>query len=339
MSSSASSNSTMPHIIPQGYLLSQLIVGFILATSAVVSNVILLITIYRSKLWRTPVTLLVINLSVCDFLSGMVPGYGSFYYDINLFMDQTREHLLGLRLAIIFAAVVTNIVASCTIAAMAFDRLFAVSSPLEYKMRATITKIKVFIAVVWIYAVLFSSLATVVSRTAFVLLYCHLHVSLPVIVLAVVYGKTYRALRCHNSQLRNVSAAGGNDLQQMTFAHRNRERRMITAFLMVLVLFYVSFAPQFIAHNILIARPSFAEKESFRFFLYASNKFLLVNCSLNPFIYAWRIPKYREAFKMVFRGFRYQTSSENNVTDNSNAMQVPSKADVDSEPTVSKIGT
>ena len=299
------SNSTSSNIIPQSYLLSQIIVSFLLATPAVLSNVILLFTVYRSHLWRTPVNLLVINLSVSDFLSGMIPGFGSLYYDINLLIDQTRENLSGLRLALIISAVVTNIVASCTIAAMSFDRFFAVSSPFQYKRRVTRTKIKVFIAIIWIYAVLFSSLAMGVSTSAFVLLYCHVHVSFPLLVFPVVYWKTHRALQCHNNQVRNISSAmNGRDLERMAFAHRNRERKMISAFLIVLVLFYATFAPQYITQNILVFHPSTLELESFKFFLYASNKFLLVNCSLNPFIYAWRIPKYRKAFKEVFKGCR-----------------------------------
>ena len=309
----SSPNSTTSSVIPQGYLLSQIIVSFLLATPAVLSNLVLLFTIYRSQLWRTPVTLLVINLSVCDCLSGMVPGFGSLYYDINLFIDRTRENLLGLRLALIISAVVTNIVASCTIAAMSFDRFFAVSSPLQYKGRVTTRKIRVFIAIVWIYAVLFSCLAMFVSVSTFVLLYCHLHVSLPLIILPVVYWRTYCALRCHNNQVQNV--AEGTGVEQIAFAHRNRERKMISTFLIVLVLFYTTFAPQYIAQNMLVFEPSYAEMESFNFFLYASNRFLLVNCSLNPFIYAWRIPKYRNAFKEVFKGWRCRKKSQHNVAD------------------------
>ena len=78
---------------------------------------------------------------------------------------------------------------------------------------------------------------------------------------------------------------------------------MISAFLVVLVLFYTTFAPQFIAQNMLVAKPSLSKIESFNFFLYASNKFLLVNSFLNPFIYAWRIAQYKKAFQEVFRGF------------------------------------
>lgn len=332
----SSSKSTASNSIPQGYLLAQVIVSFVLATPAVISNVILLFTIHRSKIWRSQVTLLVINLSVCDFITGLLPGYGSLYYDINLFMGQTRERLLGSRLVITFAAVVTNIVASCTIAAMAFDRLLAVASPLRYKMRVSSKKIKIFIAVIWIYSLLFSSLAMVLSNTAFVLLYCHLHVSLPLIVLPVVYWKTYSALRYHNNCMRSVSQTDVRNMEQMTLAHRNRERRMISAFLIVLVLFYLTFAPQYIAQNMLVALPSLLRKESFRFFLYTSNKVLLVNCSLNPFIYAWRIPKYRKAFKDAFKGFRCRRrNSQYNVSDAFRMMHV-SPTDTDSsDPAVS----
>ena len=45
---------------------------------------------YRSPeevIFEAGVKLLVINLSVCDFLTGMVPGY-SLYYDINLFIGK-----------------------------------------------------------------------------------------------------------------------------------------------------------------------------------------------------------------------------------------------------------
>ena len=309
-SSNGSASVADPKGIPEGYLLSQIVVALLTATPAVISNVILLTTISRGQLWRTPVTLLVINLSVCDLMSGMVPGFGSVYYDIVLFMERTRKNLLGARLAIVIAAVITNIVSSCTVAAMAFDRLFAVSSPLHYKTRVTKTKIKVFIAVSWIYAVLFASLARVLrSKTVFILLYCHLHVTLPLIVLPVVYWKTCRALRSHNNQVRNMSQDAG----QMSSAHRNRERKTISAFLMILFLFYVTFAPQYISQNMLIAEPSLAQMESFNFFLYTSNKFLLVKCSLNPFIYAWRIPQYRKAFKTVFSGFRCPKKSDYNA--------------------------
>ena len=117
------------------------------------------------------------------------------------------------------------------------------------------------------------------------------------IILPVVYWKVYSALRSHNNRVGNLA----DRRQAMDFAHRNRERKIISAFLLVLVLFYVTFLPQFIAQNMLVVQPFYLNVESFIFLLYASYKVVLLNSSLNPCMYAWRIPKYRRAFKEVFR--------------------------------------
>ena len=140
-----------------------------------------------------------------------------------------------------------------------------------------------------------------VARSLFVLLYCHLHMSVPLIILPVVYWKTFRALRLHNDQVQNV--ADGHGREQMDIVHRNRERKMISAFLLVVVALYVVFAPNFIAFNLYVLYPSLIKKQSsFQFLFGISDKLLLVNCILNPFIYAWRIPNYRRAFREVFSG-------------------------------------
>ena len=286
------------------FFISQAILSIVFATSALLSNVFLMITVCRNtnlnqRIWQTHATYFVVNLSICDLLAGLVPGYGGLFYNISILRGQTRESLVGLQSLIVAAAVMTNIVSSCTIVLMSYDRWLAVSSPLLYKARVTKAKIKAAIASTWIYSLIFSSLPFLgVALSLFSLLYCHLHVSVPLIILPVLYWKTLRALRHHNNQVQDV--ADDNGRRQIDEAHRNRERKMVSAFLLILVFFYLSFGPQFIAQNVLVFCPDAINQESFSFFLYASNKFLLVNCCLNPFIYAWRIPTYRRAFREIF---------------------------------------
>ena len=286
------------------FFISQAILSIVFATSALLSNVFLMITVCRNtnlnqRIWQTHATYFVVNLSICDLLAGLVPGYGGLFYNISILRGQTRESLVGLQSVIVAAAVMTNIVSSCTIVLMSYDRWLAVSSPLHYKARVTKAKIKAAIASTWIYSLIFSSLPFLgVALSLFSLLYCHLHVSVPLIILPVLYWKTLRALRHHNNQVQDV--ADDNGRRQIDEAHRNRERKMVSAFLLILVFFYLSFGPQFIAQNVLVFCPDAINQESFSFFLYASNKFLLVNCCLNPFIYAWRIPTYRRAFREIF---------------------------------------
>ena len=286
------------------FFISQAILSIVFSTSALLSNVFLMITVCRNtnlnqRIWQTHATYFVVNLSICDLLAGLVPGYGGLFYNISILRGQTRESLVGLQILIVVAAVMTNIVSSCTIVLMSYDRWLAVSSPLHYKARVTKARIKAALASTWIYSLIFSSLPVMgVALSLFSLLYCHLHVSVPLIILPVLYWKTLRALRHHKNQVQDV--ADDNGRQKMDTAHRNREHKMVSAFLLILVFFYLSFGPQFIAQNVLVFCPDAINQESFRFFLYASNKFLLVNCCLNPFIYAWRIPTYRRAFREIF---------------------------------------
>lgn len=171
---------------------------------------LLLITIYQApkrglRIWQTPATLLVVNLSICDLVAGLVPGYGLVFYNVCVLRGQMQESLVGVQLLVFYAGIGTDIVSSGTLVALSFDRFFAVLSPLQYKAQLTKTKrrVKVVIALIWIYSLTFPSLPLMeVPISLFFILNCHLHISVPILVLPVVYWKTFRALRVHNNQVK-----------------------------------------------------------------------------------------------------------------------------------------
>lgn len=116
-----------------------------------------------------------------------------------------QESLVGVQLLVFYAGIGTDIVSSGTLVALSFDRFFAVLSPLQYKAQLTKTKrrVKVVIALIWIYSLTFPSLPLMeVPISLFFILNCHLHISVPILVLPVVYWKTFRALRVHNNQVK-----------------------------------------------------------------------------------------------------------------------------------------
>ena len=296
-------NSTCyPKFSKHFYYLTQLILIIVVAISAVIPNLVFLIAVFRNPVrylvQNSPVSLLVVNLVVSDLLAGLLLGCGGIYYNTSLLSGRTKEDLYGAKIMISAFVVVASIVSTCTISAMSVERFHAISSPLRHKARFTNLRIKVFLAFSWIYSISFACLSLALSYRVFVLLYCHVHVTLPLIILPVVYWKTYTALRFHNQNKdKNLTVARRDP---RTCIRRNSERKLLSAILLVLVLFYVTFMPFYIALNMSTVRPSLAETRSYQIFFGLSGTIVLVNCVFNPFIYAWRIPKYRRAFKEVF---------------------------------------
>ena len=103
-------------------------------------------------------------------------------------------------------------------------------------MRLTKTKrrVKVGIALIWIYSLIFPSLfARGVTITLFLFLYCHLHVTIPIIVLYGILENIPCPSLAHNYQVQDVADDEGR--QQMEQGTQND-----ILILVILVLFYGS---------------------------------------------------------------------------------------------------
>ena len=216
---------------------------FSVALTASVANSLLLLIIYKDphRNLRSPSTNLVINMAVADFLTGFLSGFLVTAYDGLLFMGRTARSLERYLLVNIVVAVVSVMVGCCNVVAMACDRLLAVTAALNYRTIVTVRRVNSLIVLFWIYAIGFVGLSffRAIPKGVYELLYCHLHVSLPLIVLPLLYWKTFRALEAHSRRMTNLGP--GN--QRMTSKTVCTERKTTKAFAIVLCLFYVSFLP------------------------------------------------------------------------------------------------
>jgi len=302
------------------YYLLQAILNVLVPTSGILSNLVLAVAIYRNpernRQRFSPLSLLVMNLSMCDFLAAVVIGFGLCCYHFLLLTGRTRQSLFFVTIVVNHVGIVTNIVSVCTISALSVERFYAISFPLRHKVRFRKGTVQAFLVACWLYAVLFACLSPVLSYSEFFLVYIHVHGTIPLICLPLVYWKTYAALRSHNIQVGNLSTV---QRQPRELIHRSRERKLVSAILLILVMFYTTFMPSYIAINMSALRPSFFKSQSFSLFYGLSYVILLLNCIFNPFIYSWRIPQYRRAFKAVFGGCdccsrQIETSIEQGVT-------------------------
>ena len=77
-----------------------------------------------------------------------------------------------------------------------------------------------------------------------------------------------------------------------------RERRMAVTIMIILVFFFLTYLPQYITIHLAYFCDSCEISEdsiTFHKIDVVASRFLFLNSALNPFIYAWRMPKYRRA--------------------------------------------
>ena len=313
------SNSSSPHselniysqLSPVFYL-CLVIFDALVAFATTLGNFLLLVVIYRDpfRCLRTPTTLLIANLGVADFLVGAFVGCGrtvEMYFLYHGLEEppylNTMEYFMG-GLAV-FAAV-------CSIMAMSWDRFVAVTDHVNYKSRVTVTKVKFCILGIWINAIFLAVFpAAGVRKVNFLFAYCYSHFLFPAIILTVTYIVIFRTL---SQKLRNIERLVCSPGNSPIDTRRNlyRERRLLLAILLVLIVFYTCFAPYFVKVHLWFFCTDCETYASFLTYHFISNDILSISSLVDPVIYAWRLQRFRKTFMSVL-GLRRNVAVEHSV--------------------------
>ena len=303
----ATTNSSDPNydfyltiIHDKAYWLSLSIVGFILATVIIIGNSLLLVTTYKDprKSLRTPPSFLIAYLSASDLLLGL------FNVFLVALRDVYRTQLVHMPSVVVFKAIMytvlstTLFVSSYSIIAMSITCYIAIDKPMEYKSIITKRRVRIFIAVLWVISLATCVLPlTNISEKTYTLIYLHTHASVPAILLTVVYVNVFRALarRTRELQLGGYDSIASNSLK--------RKRNMAVTIVIILVLFFITYLPQYITLHLLYFCKPCQESVTFHKIDVALSRFLFINSAINPFVYAWRVPRYRRAFIDCWQAF------------------------------------
>ena len=278
-------------------LLVLIIIDSIFGSIITLGNASLFTTIYRDpcRCLRTPSVFLIANLSVADFFMGIISylraGELTYMYcglgDLPIL--NMSEHFIG---------AVSILVAVSTLLAMSYDRYIAVIRPFEYPQKITNTRAKATIAIIWANALVMSVLPVAdVKKENFLLAYCYSHFVIPSFILTATYVKIYKVAALQRQELKDVRA-------NLTAANRRkcleRENKMARTTLLILFVFYLSFLPYFINVHVLYfcsCRTSYM----YRVYHYVANEFLSMSSVVDPFMYAWRIPKLSYSLRFCIR--------------------------------------
>ena len=256
------------------------------------------------KCFRTPSSYLVLSMTFANLLSSVVvePMYGTFYYiflvqDVQLYSSAFTCYIVG-----VDTSTVAFNTSFLTVFVMSLDLYFALSRPLKYRVIFTRKVVFFCLALIWTYTSVFAFLPHIGFSLNIVY---KIDFFLNTVLFFLLLLASYVALlKSFQKQRRSaVSLWPSSKVIQNLTCNRQRARDkkfLVAIFLQVLVVsFTVVPNMVFMTTEFYCFKCKFDEKMiSFRNIL---QNIVLLKFAIDPFIYAWRVPRYRLALKMGLR--------------------------------------
>ena len=279
------------------------IVGSIFAFTAVVLNVLVILALRNiPSLPRKTLKTLLLSMSVSDLGVGLVAQPLNIYVlvsHINFFSSYIfLDHHEPIFDAYRVVANVLTYASFFSIVALSADRFLVIRLQLRYQDAVTHKRAIVGVISFWLLSAflpLFRFLQWLPENKSFILFVTIQFICL--IMSGLFYFKICLALRQHAAQVQNVPAECEERNEAVNAA---RERKAAFGVFYVYLTFVACYLPQIsfnIAAKIIdIERPNLEYKVN----LHATN-LLVLNSSLSPLIYCWKMRRIRQAMIEVLR--------------------------------------
>ena len=179
------------------------------------------------------------------------------------------------------------------------DRLFAVVKPLRYRVIITNKRAVIASCVCWIYFLAFGC-SFLMLRDYFAVMGAVYNVQLLSILVSMLIMYTVIAIRLrrYSKTRMNKPIHSPNSLLVIL----QREKRLFKAITIVICAFLICYMPWFIVQLLIyLCKPCHPHLALLMIFFGFSGTLTYTNSGLNPILYSWRLPRYRETFKYLWK--------------------------------------
>ena len=280
------------------------IVGSILAFTAVVLNVLVILALRNiPSLPRKTLKTLLLSMSVSDLGVGLVAQPLNIYLLVSniKFLSQSYidlDHYDAIFNAYRVVANVLTYASFFSIVALSADRFLVIRLQLRYQDAITHKRAIAGVISFWLLSAFLPliRLREWLPEDIFFILNVTIQF-ISLITAGLFYFKIFLALRQHAAQVQDVPVESGETNEAVNAA---RERKAAFGVFYVYLTFVACYLPQIcfnIAGKIIdIERPNLVYKGN----LHATN-LLVLNSSLSPLIYCWKMRRIRQAMTDVLR--------------------------------------
>ena len=259
-----------------------------------IGNSLVILALLKTTSLHPPSKVFLGSLALTDLFVGVVSQ--PFYVMILLLRGKI---CLYIQIIAVISANLFGGASLLTVTAISVDRLLALKMMLRYKQVVTSRRTRFTVAIFWLVSVIISIMLVV---NFFIIL----HIICTVLLLCMVtstfcYARIYNILRHHQNQIQviHVQAAplseGNSSLIVIS-----RYKKTVSSALWVQGVFLACYSPYLFAIIFILTGKSIS---SFRFFWELAVSLVLLNSSLNPFIFCWKIDGVRKAAKDVIKSW------------------------------------
>ena len=275
------------------------VLSIVMAPIIVLGNLLVLLAVWKDplkKLRSSPSNFILVSMALADLSVGLVVCPITAYWGWVIFDKNTSPF----GLSVIFAINVFSVnVSFGHIFLLTVDRLFAVVTPLEYRFKITNKRVLVACCVCWMYFVAFGC-SFLMLRDYFAIMVTIYNVQLLSILLSILIMYAVMMFHFHRySKTREKEQRHSIDSRLMIL---KRERNLFKAIAIVICAFLICYMPWFIVQLLIyLCKPCHPHLALLMIFFGFSGTLTCANSFLNPILYSWRLPKFRETFKYFWR--------------------------------------
>ena len=298
-------------LVPTGLSFLTMAVCVILSLLTVSGNSLVLLTVIKNnkKRFRTPFIIFLANMSLADLIVGILVEPISVYSAAREDLNLEVKTLPVVQYSYFFSSTASVL----SLALLTTERYFAISTPLWYRSNASSSKAFVISGLVWIIGLSCSAIYFKVGFTSYAFVFGHTAV---IFTLSIFLFTSIRIVQTVKLQLikPNTTNQKRNITQNILI---RRKQKLIKTLLFLIIFFLIGYIPSFVMIYFM----------NFCFFCSCSIirwlrdlHFLMIlgNSCVNPFIYAFQMPLFKEDFGNILRCKSGETANWQDVKEKPN---------------------
>ena len=263
-----------------------------LSITTSLGNVLIILALRKVSSIYPPSKLLLCSLACTDLCVGLITQP---LLTIHMLIPEHSKRWFYLPFITYKTAIMFGFASAFTLTAISVDRLLALLLGLRYRQVVTLRRVRFFVGIVWLLSVVISVMNVFYPFSMVIFLVTAR--SLCIVISFSCYAKIRHKLRQQEMQVQGHIHQGQQNGGEIPL-NIARYKKTVSTVLWIQITFLACYVPIVM---VFIAGLTRLRLPEFLFLREISITFVLLNSSLNPFLYCWKNNDVRQAAKSIIR--------------------------------------